>query len=187
LGRHSIDGFDIVPNASIVLGCQEDQIVPFEDLKDDEQIDRSAGESIESAANIKDSPQLPDLQTKEDCSIYEEEDGVLKSSDQQSILYDSLTKVEQSIFNIEGNQHHFNFQLKQYHEEVFLCVFHDPFVDFLESMSNLNIKTFLSDEDCFCHQLYFCMLHSLLFLGSKSRTSSVNQFLTWLHWKHDFT
>jgi hypothetical protein len=28
--NHSIDGFDIVSNASVDLWCQEDQFVPFE-------------------------------------------------------------------------------------------------------------------------------------------------------------
>jgi hypothetical protein len=52
--NHSIDAFDIVPNASIILGCHEDQIVPFENLKDDEQIDISACEQyFESAADTK--------------------------------------------------------------------------------------------------------------------------------------
>jgi hypothetical protein len=36
--NHHIDSFNIVPNASIVLGCHKDQIVPFEKLKNDEQI-----------------------------------------------------------------------------------------------------------------------------------------------------
>jgi hypothetical protein len=83
---------------------------------------------------------------QEDCSRYNEEDDALKSSDQQTILYDSLTEVEQSIFSIEGIQHHFNFQLDQQFKEVFHYDFNDPFADFLESMSNLSIKTFLSDE-----------------------------------------
>jgi hypothetical protein len=71
---HSIDAFDIVPNASIVLGCQEDPIVPFEDLKDDEQIDRSTGESIGVVVDVEGSPHLPDLQTKGSCSNHEEQD-----------------------------------------------------------------------------------------------------------------
>jgi hypothetical protein len=36
--NHHIDYFNIVPNASIVLGCHKDQIVPFEKLKNDEKI-----------------------------------------------------------------------------------------------------------------------------------------------------
>jgi hypothetical protein len=61
---HSIDACDIVPNASIVLSYQEDQIAPFEDLKDDEQIDRSTGESIGSVVDVEGSSHLLDLQIK---------------------------------------------------------------------------------------------------------------------------
>ena len=43
------------------------------------------------------------LEHQEDCSRYNEEDDVLKSSDQQSFLYDSLTEDEQSVFSIETN------------------------------------------------------------------------------------
>jgi hypothetical protein len=49
-----IDSFDIVSNAFTILGFHEDQIIPFENLKNDEQIDRSACDR--SAKNIKDSP-----------------------------------------------------------------------------------------------------------------------------------
>jgi hypothetical protein len=59
--NHIVDAFDIVLNASIVLDCHEDQIVPFENFKDDEQIDRSTCESFESVANNKGNPQFSDL------------------------------------------------------------------------------------------------------------------------------
>jgi len=75
----------------------------------------------------------------------EEQKGV----DQKLSLYFSLSEEEPFIFNIyisEGNQHHFNFKLKQYHDELFLCDIHDPFADFMKSMSNINIKIFLLNE-----------------------------------------
>jgi hypothetical protein len=64
--NHSIDAFDIVSNASTDLGCHEDEIVPFENPKDDYQIDTLAGDGLRSAADSKGSPQLSDLQTKAD-------------------------------------------------------------------------------------------------------------------------
>jgi hypothetical protein len=67
---HSIDAFDIVPNASIVLGYQENRIVPFEDLKGDEQFDKSASESVESIVDVDGSSQFSSLQTKADYSKY---------------------------------------------------------------------------------------------------------------------
>jgi hypothetical protein len=47
------DAFDIVPNASTILGCHEDQIFPFEKFEDIEQIDISVGDSFGSATNTK--------------------------------------------------------------------------------------------------------------------------------------
>lgn len=90
---------------------------------------------------------------------------------------------------VDNQQQHFSFQLEQQHGEVFLFDFNDPIADYLEIMSNLNIKIFLSGEGQFCHlfQLHFCMLWFLIFLGSRSSMMSVNQFLAWLNWKHDFT
>jgi hypothetical protein len=66
------EAFDIIPNASIVLGCHEDQIVPSINLKNDEQIFTSACDRFESAADLKGNPQHPNLQTKEDCRNHEE-------------------------------------------------------------------------------------------------------------------
>jgi hypothetical protein len=290
---HSIDAFDIVPNASIVLGCQEDQIVPFEDLKDDEQIDRSTGESIGSAVDVEGSPHLPDLQIKGSCLNHkeqgdifpdlfqdfivdpaiqeasslslgsyldtpifdpysdEEEDvkvcedllftqisssssfqqrddkkcvhtvidachesvvqkfnedlfsldisckdivgeeivccdkptyhhdefrlqryveGEQKVSDQRFNLHFSSTKVEQSTFSIEiseSNQQLQYSQLEQQLEEVFLYGFKDPFANYLETMNNIHVKVFLSDEICLYHLFkpLFGMIWLPLFLG----------------------
>jgi hypothetical protein len=80
-------------------------------------------------------------------------------------------------------------QLEQQYEEVFLFYFDDPIADYLEIMSSIKIKIFLTDESWFYHLFkpHFCWLCILLFLGSRSRTCSVNQFLIWLHWKHEFT
>jgi len=105
------------------------------------------------------------------------------------MLYDSLIEVEQSIFSIEGLQHHFKLQLDQQSKEVLLCEFDDPFADYLESMSNIDVNIFLSEEDCLYHLFkpLFCMIWLPLFFGSRSNIILVNQFLTWLHWKHHFT
>jgi hypothetical protein len=126
------------------------------------------------------SSQFFDLQTKKDCSIYEEGDGVLKISDQQSILYDSLTEVEQSIFNIEGIQHHFNFQLKQYQEEVFFYGFNDPIANYLESMRSI-CGLHVSDKKC--TGIFECFLHKLIskFLEELSIPPIPNFRKCW-HW-----
>jgi hypothetical protein len=50
----------------------------------------------------------------------------------------------------ESHQHkYFNFQLEQQLKEVFLFYFDDPIADYLEIMSSLNIKIFLSGEGQF--------------------------------------
>ena len=103
--NHSIDAFDIVPNASTILICHEDQIISFENSKDDKQIYGSTCNNIESAADTKGSSQLPDLQTKVECNIYEEEDD---ESNKQFIMHVSMTEVEHSTFKMEiteRNQH----------------------------------------------------------------------------------
>jgi hypothetical protein len=83
----------------------------------------------------------------------------------------------------------FDLQLEQYQAEVFPYGFHDPFSDYMESLSSSNVKLFLSNKGWFCcpFELHFCMSWVLSFIFSRSRISLVNQLLVWLHWKHDFT
>jgi len=51
--NHSIGAFDIVPNASTVLSCDEDQTVPFGNPKDDEQINKSTNDSFRSTVDVE--------------------------------------------------------------------------------------------------------------------------------------
>ena len=67
------DAFNIVLNAFFKDGCDEDPIIPFENLKNDEQIDISARDNFRSKTNTKGSLEFLDLQTKVVCSRYEEE------------------------------------------------------------------------------------------------------------------
>jgi hypothetical protein len=136
----------------------EDQIASFEKLKNDEQIFISAYGSFESTTDHKGISQFQDLQRLEVCNRYEKEGEALKSLDQQS-------------------------------NEVLLCEFDDPFANYLESMSIIDVKIFLSEEDCLYHLFkpLFCMIWLPLLFRSRSSMMSVNQFLTWLHWKHHFT
>jgi hypothetical protein len=103
-----------------------------------------------------------------------------------------------SVLQIEdiGNSHktghvqkQFNFQLERYQEEVLLYGFHDPIVDYLEFLSSTDVKSFLSSECWFWYlfKLHLCMPWVPSFVRSRSKVSPVNQFLVWLHWKHDFT
>jgi hypothetical protein len=136
-GSHSIDAFDIAPNASTILNCHEDQIVPFENLKNDKQIFILACDRFESIADTKGSPEYFDLQTKEDCSRYGEEYDELKSPNQQFIMHSSPTEIKQFVFSIEIGEG----KLHQ-HREVFLYGFNDPIANYLESMSSINVKIF---------------------------------------------
>ena len=142
--NHIIYAFDIVSNASTDLGCHEDEMVPFGNLKDKEH----------------------------------------KGSDQQLSLHFLLTEVEQYTFSINISKGR-----DQHHKEVFPVGFYDPIANYLESMNNIDVKIFLSDESWLYHLFkpLFCWIYIPLFLGSRSRIILVDQFLTWLHWKHDVT
>ena len=169
---------------------QEDPISPFENLKNDDQIDKLESETVEIEEDHEGSLQVQGLQRLEICSRREEEQ---KELDQLYIMHVSLIEDERFVVDMEiGGSHqqqHVNLQLEQLLKEVFHSDFYDPITDFLESMSGINIKTFLSDKEqsCFCYRLYFCMIWLPSFVGLRSRSISGNHFLTWLHWKHDFT
>jgi len=231
------DVINIVSNSFIKDGCHDNQIVPFEIFKDDEQITLSenfehveqmdkftadifrSAESEEdslpfpdlqglsnlqlgnedhdpecaAAAYVLSSPYLPNLQIKTDFSRQLQE-GQQNGSDQKSVLYVSPADLKQSTYSSEfrgGNEEQLqqNFQLEQQLQEVFHCEFNDPFADFLESMSSIDVKIFLPKKDHLCHLFKspFCIIWSSLLLGSRSIMMTVNQFLTWLHWKSSFT
>ena len=116
-----------------------------------------------------------------------------KGSYQLLSLHFPLTKIEQSTFSIRtneyGHQQKYLSQLEQQQEEVFPCKFDDPIADYLDSMSSIDVKIFLLDESWFYHLFkpLSCSMYIPLFLGLRSRLGSVNQFLTWIHWKHEFT
>ena len=143
-------------------------------------------ECIESAAHVMGSPHFSDLKTKANCSTYEESDGgkELSGPDQQSTLYVSPAEIPQPTFNRETNE-----LSQQQIKEVSCYDFEDPFADFLDSMSSIDLKIFLLEED-YLYPLFkkkFCMRWLLLLFKSKSSMLPVNKFLTWLHWKHEFT
>jgi len=216
------DAFDIISNAPTDVCCHEDDIIPSEEFEDVEQNDISASDSFRSAefeedslqfpdlqglsnhdpecidvaaACVTSSPHLPDLQTKVDCSTFEESDKGedLNGPDQQSVLYASPTNFEQPAFNSEiiqdSFQHLLNLQSHQQFKEVFCYDFQDPIADLLDSMSSINPRIFLSAGDCFYHPfkpLFWIIWSSLLF-ESRYIMMTINQFLTWLHWKSSVT
>jgi hypothetical protein len=93
-----------------------------------------------------------------------------------------------SHYQKEDMQRPFDLQLKQ-QEEVFLCGFHDPFVDYMEFSSTSNDKLFFLSEGwlCFTFPFHFDMLWVSLFVRTRSRVSPIRKILVWLHWKHVFT
>jgi hypothetical protein len=148
-----------------------------------------------AAACVISSPHLPDLQTKADFSINEENDGSeeLNSPDQQPIVYVHPAKIQQSTFinefgegNEEKLQHS---QSEQQLQEVFHHVFHVPIADWLDSFNSMNIKIRMSEEGYLFYLLkpFFCMRWYLLLLGSRFSKILVNHNLTWLHWKSSVT
>jgi len=105
-GVHSIDVFDTVPNEFTILNHHEDQIVPFENLKNDKHIFILACDRVESVANTENNLQLLDLQTKGNCSIHDKEDDEHKGLDQQYIMQVSLIEVEQFTVDMEIGESH---------------------------------------------------------------------------------
>ena len=91
-------------------------------------------------------------------------EGEMKGSDHLLSLHSDLTKVEQSTFNIDISE-----GKHQQHKKVFPIGFYDPVADYLELMSNIDIKIFLSDDSWFYHplKLHCCMQGFHLFLGSR--------------------
>jgi len=76
-----------------------------------------------------------------------------------------------------------------YEEEVSIYSLHDPFADYLEPVSSTDVNLFLSNEGWFCcpFELHISITWVPAFIVSRSRVSSVNQILVWLHRKHVFT
>jgi hypothetical protein len=103
-----------------------------------------------------------------------------------------------SILQIEetGNSYktrhvhkHLSFQLEQHQEEVFIYGFIDPIVDYLDSLSSTDAKSFFSNEGWFycIFKLHFYMPWVPSFVRSRSIVSPVYQLLVWIHWKNDLT
>jgi hypothetical protein len=144
---HSIDVLNSTPNTSTILDCYQDHIASFENLKSEEQIDKTTSDSFRYAEDHEGSLQFQDLQRLEICSRREEEQ---KELDQQYIMHVSLIEVEQFTVDMEiGGSHrqqHVNLQLEQLLKEVFLDVFNDPIADYLEFMNSINVKIFPLEE-----------------------------------------
>jgi hypothetical protein len=181
--------------------CHEEEIVPVENLKSDSFRSAEVEEDslpfpdlqalsnfplprLESAAYVIGNAHLPDLQKKEIRSRYEGEGEDLKGPYQQSVLYVSPTEIPQPTFNRETNG-----LSQQQIKEVFCYDSEDPFADFLESTSSIDLKIFLPEKDYLypLFKSFVCMIRPILLFKSRSSMQPVNKFLAWLHWKHDFT
>jgi hypothetical protein len=102
-------------------------------------------------------------------------------------LCSDLQIAESASLREKENIHKFfDLQLQQ-QEKVFFYNFIDPFADYFNSLSKADVNLLLSKEGWFCcpFQLHFCM--TFFSLGLRSRIVLGNHYLTWLHWKHDFT
>ena len=144
-----------------------------------------------NAAYVMGSSHFPELQKKTNCRHLQEvqQNGL----DQKFSSYFPPAEIKRFTYssefcgrNEEQLQHN---NLEQQLKEVFFHDFEDPIADLLDSMSSINVKKFLSDEDYLYHlfKYLFCIIWSSLLFGSRSITMTVNQFLSWLHWKSSFT
>ena len=89
----------------------------------------------------------------------------------------------------------FDLQLEQYQDEVTIdchnltsSYFHDPVIIYMEEFMDSRFQS--SFHDKYENQTYNqVLIFVLVFILLKhiQRVWLVNQFLVWLHWKHDFT
>jgi hypothetical protein len=137
--NHSIDAFDIVSNASINLGCLEDEIVPFENPKGDYQIDTLVGDSLRSATDSKGRPPLSDLQFKRNGSDYEEQD-FQKTSNLQERQQEDYISPYVSYMSMSDEKDEYD----EVKDDMFSNLFQDPIADdsMLES-SSLSLEIIL--------------------------------------------
>jgi hypothetical protein len=146
------DAFVITSNASPDLCYHEEEIVPIENLKSEEQILISASNSFRSAVDVEDSLPFPDLQKKTECSRHLQE-GQQKDSDQKFSSYCPPAKIKQFTFIIEfcerNEEQLQHSELKHQIKEVFCYEFEDPFTDYLESMSSIDLKIFCQKKIIF--------------------------------------
>ena len=172
----------------------EEDSLPFSDLQGlfSSQLEsKNHDQECVGEAYVLIGPYLPDLQTKTDCSRHLQE-GQQKGSDQKFCSYVSPADLKQSTIINEfcgGNEEQLQHsELEQQLPEVFHPDFDDPFADFLESMSSIDLKIFLPEEDYLYHLFkpVFCMIWFSWFFGSRSSMMALRKFLTWLHWKHHF-
>jgi hypothetical protein len=126
---------------------RDDQIVSFETFKDEDQI-----ASFEKLKN--------------DEQIFISAYGNFESTtDPKGISqFQDLQRLEVcSRYEKEGEQLK---SLDQQSKEIFLCEFDDPFAYYLE-LGSIDVKIFLSEEDCFYHLFkpLFCMIWIPLLFG----------------------
>jgi hypothetical protein len=82
---------------------KENPIIPFENLKSEEKIDKIASDSFRYAEDVEGSSQFQDLQELKVCSRFKESDGEeeQKGSDQNFSFYFPPTEIKHSIFSID--------------------------------------------------------------------------------------
>jgi hypothetical protein len=144
---HSIDVLNSTPNTSTILDCYQDHIASFENLKREEQIDKTTSDSFRYAEDHEGSLQFQDLQRLEICSKYEGKSEELKDSDQQFILYIPSSDLEKSVFSIETRKG--DREQKELDQQVMMHVFlsdveqptlyefQDPIAIWMDSRSSL--------------------------------------------------
>jgi hypothetical protein len=169
--------------------------------EDVEQSDISASDSFRSAVVNGNSLQFPDLQGLSNLQLEQQNhdpgcvDVAAADVDGSPHLPDlqKKTDLKQSTFsnefcgeNEERLQHS---RVEQQLPEVFHSDFDDPIAVYLDFMSSINPRIFLLEEDYLYHVFkpVFCMIWFSLLFESRYIMMTVNQFLTWLHWKFSVT
>jgi len=204
------NAFIIGSNAFTDECCHKDHIFSSENFGDVEQSDRLTNDGFRSMEDEEDSLPFPDLQRLFMFQLENEKHDqecvdaayvmdsphfpdLQKGPDQKlgSYLPPAELKQSTSITEFcEGNEEKLQHsQLEQQLKEVLFHDFNDPIAGYLDSMSSMNPRILLSEEDCpyYLFKPLYCMISFPLLFGSRSRNLIVNQFIIWLHWKSSFT
>ena len=112
----------------------------------------------------------------------------LENIEQPYLQFNLQVAKSGSNYKEEDIHRYFDLQLK-HQQEVFIYSFIDLFVDYMESLSSLNVRLFLSNEGWLfpSFEMNFDIPWAPLFIISRLEVLPVSQIFVWLHWKHDFT
>jgi hypothetical protein len=163
----------------------------YESYVDEEQLFIEIRHLETLAADIQQSPS----QIREPTCIVLEP-GSAEDTKQSIINSEASIQSYSDLQSSEGGSHDqqedmqrlSDLQLKQQHE-VFVFSLIDPFANYLESLSSLDVRALFSIEGwlSFSFEMHLCIIWFPTLIIFGSRCLPISQMLVWIHWKHAFT